>query len=134
MNPILMLFHFSDGNSSYYWQTELTVTVLKTTEANVKISEFQFESVNTLLVLEHQDINTLLDFKNAPDFLVYFLDENLYELGATYALNNSIGYKIQTQSKRLLLKRLKPVSQKKYEILKFTEEEPLVKLKFSQLN
>tara|TARA_R110002072_G_scaffold287464_3_gene453112 strand:+ start:16020 stop:16424 length:405 start_codon:yes stop_codon:yes gene_type:complete len=134
MKPILMLFNFPDGNSFLYRQTELMVTVLKTPETNLKISDCTFESVNTLLLIEHDEINTLLDFKNAADYMVYFLDANNFVTGATYALNNSIGYKIQTQSKRLLLKSLKPASQKIFEIIKSTEEEPLIKLKFSHLN
>ncbi|MCR9182705.1 MAG: hypothetical protein NXH73_07240, partial [Flavobacteriaceae bacterium] len=89
MKPILMLFNFPDGNSFLYRETELMVTVLKTPETNLKISNCTFESVNTLLLIEHDEINTLLDFKNAEDYKVYFLDENNYVTGATYALNNS---------------------------------------------
>lgn len=110
MQPVKMIFHLPQKGSSSLHKTEIEVIEFKTSETNLKISECNFESNNILLEIEHNEINTLLDFKFAPDYWVLFLDENNFILGGTYAVNNSVGFKIQTQSKKLLIIFLKSSS------------------------
>lgn len=109
MEPIKMIFHLPQKESASMHPTEIEVIYHKTSETNLKISECYFESYNILLEIEHNEINTLLDFKNASDYQVLYLDENNFVNGGAYAMNNSIGFKIQTQNKKMLLMYRKPL-------------------------
>lgn len=109
MEPIKMIFHLPQKESASMHPTEIEVIYHKTSETNLKISECYFESNNILLEIEHNEINTLLDFKNASDYQVLYLDENNFVNGGAYAMNNSIGFKIQTQNKKMLLMYRKPL-------------------------
>lgn len=121
MKPIKKIFYLAGTKNALFKEVQIEVFDCKISETNLKISEYVFNSNNILLEITHNKMNTLIDFKGASDYRVLFLDENHFVTGGTYAKNNSKGYMIQTQSKKILLTTLKPILEKSIDIDIFEE-------------
>lgn len=89
------------------------------TKSTIQVSELVSE-VDTLYLNIKSDVSVLLlDFKDAQDYRVLFLNDNYWTVGSTFALNNENGFVIQTQYKKILLMRysfhLKRIAPKLYD-------------------
>src|SRR5690606_1105535 len=107
MTPVKKLFYLASKDGFGFRETEMEVVEFRTAETYLRISACTYDSHPLLITLTHDEVNTLLDFKNASDYQVLYLDKNYFVTGGTYARNNTSGFQIQTQNKILLLLFLK---------------------------
>ena len=75
------------------------------TKSTVQVSEIVSEADILYLNIESDASVLLLDFKDAQDYRVLFLNDNYWTVGSTFALNNENGFVIQTRYKKILLMR-----------------------------
>jgi hypothetical protein len=75
------------------------------TKSTIQVSEIVSEADILYLNIESDVSVLLLDFKDAQDYRVLFLNKNGYCVGSTFALNNKNGFVIQTRYKKILLMR-----------------------------
>jgi hypothetical protein len=71
----------------------------------IKIAEVEQPNKNLLITITDKTGNTFLDFTRADDYVMYCYNEEKYLASQHYALNNEIGFMIQTQYKTTLLVR-----------------------------
>lgn len=87
-----------------------TVSILlmeefKFNKSTIQVSEIVSEADTIYLNIESDASVLLLDFKDAQDYRVLFLNDNYWTVGSTYALNNQNGFVILTQYKKIILMR-----------------------------
>ncbi len=75
------------------------------TKSTIQVSEIISEADILYLNIESDASVLLLDFKDAQDYRVLFLNDNYWTVGSTFALNNENGFVIQTRYKKILLMR-----------------------------
>lgn len=75
------------------------------TKSTIQVSEIVSEADILYLNIESDASVLLLDFKDAQDYRVLFLNDNYWTVGSTFALNNKNGFVIQTRYKKILLMR-----------------------------
>ena len=75
------------------------------TKSTIQVSEIVSEADILYLNIESDASVLLLDFKDAQDYRVLFLNDNNWTVGSTFALNNENGFVIQTLYKKILLMR-----------------------------
>jgi hypothetical protein len=74
-------------------------------KSTIQVSEIVSEADILYLNIESDVSVLLLDFKDAQDYRVLFLNDNYWTVGSTFALNNENGFVIQTRYKKILLMR-----------------------------
>lgn len=70
---------------------------------NIRIEGLNLLENNTILRIEHSGLTTMIDFTQAKDYQVLYLNKNLEIVGGSYAINNDFGFVLQTQEKNILL-------------------------------
>jgi hypothetical protein len=65
-------------------------------KSTIQVSEIVSEADILYLNIESDASVLLLDFKDAQDYRVLFLNDNYWTVGSTFALNNENGFVIQT--------------------------------------
>ena len=65
------------------------------TKSTIQVSEIVSEADILYLNIESDASVLLLDFKDAQDYRVLFLNDNYWTVGSTFALNNENGFVIQ---------------------------------------
>lgn len=72
-------------------------------KTTIQVLEFVSEADTLYLNVKSDASVLLLDFKDAGDYRVLFLNNNGCCVGSTFALNNKNGFVIQTRHKKILL-------------------------------
>lgn len=128
-NNKLIIFHNNQAAA-------ITTTDVICSRNNIRIEDLNLKADNVLLKIEHHGLTTLLDFSNAKDYQVIYLNYQLaimnntndldepsgylrswlHIVGVSFAINNEAGFMLQTQEKFILLIR-KEEKNEEYEII-----------------
>ena len=83
----------------------LETLTISTIDYNINIlKQLDDSRISLLIDIQHQQLNTFLDFTKVAPFLILYLDEKLFFSGAAFSINESeSSFIIQTQYKKILL-------------------------------
>ncbi len=87
-------------------QNQITFEALVKTSSDtfIKVHELQEELTPLLLVINHQQVNSLLELSKVSPFMLLYFDDYLLHTGASFSLNGfNSPFGISTQSKKALL-------------------------------
>jgi len=82
----------------------LETLILPIKETSIKIHELILDDGIHLIQVLHSGLNTLIDFSESKDCQLLYFEGNKNFIGASYAINKTIGnFLIQTQAKWILI-------------------------------
>ena len=95
----------------YHSTMIVELSEVKTDVNTILIKGLNLTEDNTLLIINQKRLTTMLDFTDAGDYQVLYLNDNFFIVGGSYAIKNEFGFIQQTQMKNVLLIKMKDGNQ-----------------------